>query len=97
MKRITTLIITFFIVGTMFVSAYAITPGRWDFEAGYAYAKQTAEEMAREETEQEEPEQEEPEQPDEEPKISQSQMDMLDRAISDQIAAAKAFWKQRGR
>ena len=92
MKRITTLIITFFIVGTMFVSAYAITPGRWDFEAGYAYAKQTAEEMAREETEQEEPEQ-----PDEEPKISQSQMDMLYRAISEQIAAAKAFWKQRGR
>lgn len=92
MKRITTLIITFFIVGTMFVSAYAITPGRWDFEAGYAYAKQTAEEMAREETEQEEPEQ-----PDEEPKISQSQMEMLYRAISEQIAAAKAFWKQRGR
>ena len=92
MKQITTLIITFFIVGTMFVSAYAITPGRWDFEAGYAYAKQTAEEMAREE-----PEQEEPEQPDEEPKISQSQMEMLDRAISEQIAAAKAFWKQRGR
>ena len=52
MKRITTLIITFFIVGTMSVSAYAITPGRWDFEAGYAYAKQTAEEMAREEIEQ---------------------------------------------
>lgn len=92
MKRITTLIITFFIVGTMFVSAYAITPGRWDFEAGYAYAKQTAEEMAREEIEQEEPEQ-----PDEEPKISQSQMEMLYRAISEQIAAAKAFWKQRGR
>ena len=92
MKRITTLIITFFIVGTMSVSAYAITPGRWDFEAGYAYAKQTAKEMAREEIEQEEPEQ-----PDEEPKISQSQMDMLDRAISEQIAAAKAFWKQRGR
>lgn len=92
MKRITTLIITFFIVGTMFVSAYAITPGRWDFEAGYAYAQQIAEEMAREEIEQEEPEQ-----PDEEPKISQSQMDMLDRAISEQIAAAKAFWKQRGR
>lgn len=92
MKRITTLIITFLIVCTMSVSAYAITPGRWDFEGGYAYVQKVAEEMAREEIEQEEPEQ-----PDEEPKISQSQMDMLDRAISEQIAAAKAFWKQRGR
>lgn len=84
MKRITTLIITFFIVGTMFVSAYAITPGRWDFEAGYAYAQKVAEEMAQEQ--ESEPEEKEPE-------IPQSQLDMLYQAIVEQTKSARAFWR----
>lgn len=72
------------LTGILVIPSHAITTGRWDFEAGYRYAQKVAEELAQEQ--ESEPEEEAPE-------ISQSQLDMLCKAIAEQTRSAKVFWK----
>lgn len=90
MKRITTLILTFLLIGTMSVSAHAITPGKWDFEAGYAYAQKIAKEMAEEQ---------ETEKPDENQNgnISESQLEVIRKAHAECYTKAREFWKNISR
>lgn len=90
MKRITTLILTFLLIGTMSVSAHAITPGKWDLDAGYAYVQKVAKEMAEEQG---------TEKPDENQNgnISESQLEMISKAHTECYVKAREFWKNISR
>lgn len=85
MKKLVKLFVVACLLVCMFIiDTYAITTGRWDFESGYRYAQKVAEEMSQEQ---------EPEPEEEQPEVPQNQIDLLRRAIAEQIAAAKAFWR----
>ncbi|MGI6014376.1 MAG: hypothetical protein ACOX7K_08900 [Oscillospiraceae bacterium] len=83
-KRMQMLLIAALLTGMFVIPSHAITTGQWDFEAGHRYAQEVAEEMTKAQ---------EPEPEEEQPEVPQNQIDLLRRAIAEQIAAAKAFWR----
>lgn len=55
MKKIITIMLALCLVIAMAVPASAVTTGKWDFQAGYQHAQDTAKDMLEQETAEELP------------------------------------------